>query len=483
MLGSLRPLLVALALLFCARAEAQHPTPVPPVHQQQVQQAAPHGKGRPGSATAIPTKGIKVTPFSGKDGKAGWKLRVPGGRALATPAVSGGLVFVGGGFGSHEFYAFDAKSGKPAWAVKLSDDGPTAAVVSEERVVFNTESCTLFVLDAKTGKHLWSRWLGDPLMSQPAVGDGAIYMAYPGADGDHRLVALALADGAQLFETRIAGDVISAPVIEGDSVYLSTFDGTVYRYRRTDGVLLWKKALLATSAPWIAAGEVHVARRTESQQGPRQEGFITMDKAGVAKGGLKASKSAAWLDAAVQAGTRYEAAQRRDDASVGFGGGAPAVAKTAAARANTGRGTVRGLWEYQGSRPLVLGQTSWAVQGDALRAMDAASGTLLWERKLEGDTARHGGHLGTPPAWAGGRLVVGTTTGELLAFDAATGDQRWRLELKEEIRFQPALSEGRLFVGTATGALYGIETGDETLDGWTMWGGGPAHNGPEGGAR
>jgi outer membrane protein assembly factor BamB len=32
---------------------------------------------------------------------------------LATPAVFDGKVFLGGGFGSYEFYALDAKTGKP----------------------------------------------------------------------------------------------------------------------------------------------------------------------------------------------------------------------------------------------------------------------------------------------------------------------------------------------------------------------------------
>src|SRR5271154_1683439 len=41
-----------------------------------------------------------------KEGKTGWKVVIPGCRPLATPAVMGGKVLVGGGFGSYEFYAF-----------------------------------------------------------------------------------------------------------------------------------------------------------------------------------------------------------------------------------------------------------------------------------------------------------------------------------------------------------------------------------------
>ena len=46
-------------------------------------------------------------------------------------------------------------------------------------VAFNTESCTVIVADALTGKLLWQEWLGDPLMSQPAIARGRLFMAYP----------------------------------------------------------------------------------------------------------------------------------------------------------------------------------------------------------------------------------------------------------------------------------------------------------------
>ncbi len=36
----------------------------------------------------------------------GWKTRVPGQHPLATPVVAAGTIFLGGGFGSYEFFAF-----------------------------------------------------------------------------------------------------------------------------------------------------------------------------------------------------------------------------------------------------------------------------------------------------------------------------------------------------------------------------------------
>ena len=82
-------------------------------------------------------------PFTSKDGKIkGWKLTIPGSRPLATPCVVKGKVFVGGGFGSHEFYALDAVTGKKVWQYQTSDDGPTAAVVEDGLVALTPRAAS-----------------------------------------------------------------------------------------------------------------------------------------------------------------------------------------------------------------------------------------------------------------------------------------------------------------------------------------------------
>src|SRR5439155_8593374 len=117
-----------LVLMLSASAfPAQQPAGTVP--QQQVDQ-------RPASANA-------PEPFKSKEGKTGWRVTIPGNKPLATPAVSDDTIFLGGGFGSHEFYAFDAKTGKQKWVYKTGDDGPTAAVISGDTIAFNTESCEL----------------------------------------------------------------------------------------------------------------------------------------------------------------------------------------------------------------------------------------------------------------------------------------------------------------------------------------------------
>src|SRR5262252_6600889 len=97
----------------------------------------------------------------GSVGFDGWRAQIGSGRGIPTPAIVDGTVIVGGGFGSHEVYAFDAASGERRWKVHTTDDGPTAAVVLDGIALFNTESCTLMAVDVATGgqRLRWEKWL------------------------------------------------------------------------------------------------------------------------------------------------------------------------------------------------------------------------------------------------------------------------------------------------------------------------------------
>src|SRR5262249_23158123 len=149
-------------------------------------------------------------------------VTIPGNRPLATPAVAHGKLFLGGGFGSHEFYAFDAKNGKQLWLYRTGDDGPTAAAVEGDLIAFNTESCELEIITME-GKQPWKKGFGDRLMSMPATHQGGVYMAYPDSKGGggHKLACFDIKTGKEHWKQKIAGDIITAPVIDNDSVYLT----------------------------------------------------------------------------------------------------------------------------------------------------------------------------------------------------------------------------------------------------------------------
>lgn len=429
----------------------------------------------PGMVTDPPTE---ITPekFKTDDGFSGWKVHIPEGLPLATPAVDDENVYLGGGFGSYSFYAFDRDSGKLSWYFASGDDGPTSAIVYKDRVIFNTESCIIYILDAHTGKTVWCEWLGDPLMSQPAAAFDKVYMTYPGPDGYHHLTCRDLETGKEFWNQQIVSELISAPIIDGDSVYATTLEGTVYRFGAEDGELIWKEKKNATSAPWIVGGEIFVTMREEKTDGDAT--YQTEGLGSLSKSSGEQNQEELWAQYRADYLTlgynrEYESSLKQLDSSVGFST-APATAKLEHAQENLGLSTVSGVWGFQGSRLLVRDGISYNAQGDFLRCLDAESGEILWENEYKCEA---GGRTLTPPSMAGDYLFVGSSDGEIICIDARDGDEVWSYNVKEPIRFQPAVVAGKVYFTTDFGNLYCIDTGDKSLDGWYMWGGNSAHNG------
>ncbi len=431
----------------------------------------------------------RAVPLAGVGGRIkGWKLTIPGGRPLATPAVVGGRVFLGGGFGGYEFYALDAATGAVAWQYQTTDDGPTAAVVDEGYVAFNTESCELEVLTVE-GRPVWKHWLGDPLMSMPAIHRGRVYMAYPNSRGDHQhyLACFDLATGRELWKRPITGDIITAPVIAEGRIYLATLDGTLYCFDETGGDPLWHEPKDATSSPAVRNGQCYFSRRRETSGSAGQSSTQQMEHvAGRGPGDMadtwtyhETSRAADYLDHAKRArrSPRY-AAGGHADAGVGFGAH-KGSAKMHQAMKNLGVGHVSGVWAYQGSKPFLSRGRLYSGLGDTLHCLDPETKTEFWKRAVhqtpQGEELLDS--VLTPAALVNGKAFLGTTFGQVFCLCADSGDVLWHVDLGEPVFFQPAVARGRVYVPTGAGSLYCLETGDPADDGWLMWGGAAAHNG------
>jgi outer membrane protein assembly factor BamB len=430
------------------------------------------------------------SPFASPDGRfRGWRVSIPGGRSLATPAVVDGRVFLGGGFGSYDFYAFDARDGRLAWQYQTSDDGPTAAAVAEGYVVFNTESCELEVLTVE-GTPVWKKWLGDPLMSMPAVAAGRVYMAYPDSRGDrqHYLACFDLPTGREYWKQPIAGEIITAPVLAGGHVHFATLDGTLYCMRQDDGRVEWHEPRNATSSPVVWEGECFFSQRQEVVEGDPARPDVTQSEQLAARKMRDAAcryyagtaRKADYLDHAkrLRRSPRY-AASHQADSAVGFGY-AKGDSKMAQAMHNLGKGHVHEVWTYQGSKPFVSRARLYAAHGDTVTAADPRSDELHWQTKV-GPRLPEGEDLLdsplTPPAIANGKLFFGTVHGEVHCLSAESGASLWSVPIGEPVVFQPAVVAGHVYIGTDSGTLICLETGDAADDGWQMWGADAGHNG------
>ena len=393
------------------------------------------GKDRPVAKITLPTppRGAAAA-FSFGDDRQGWVARVPETLQLPSPAYGDGRIFVSGGFESTSMYALDAQDGHMLWASQaLEDNGPTAPSFQDGHLIFNTESCTLFVMDATTGKKLWFKFLGDPTVSQPSYANGLVFASHP-ANGGQQISAYKLQNGDEVWSHDIGSELVSAPVVHGDSLYFSTIGGRTYRLLQKGGKEMWSKTLHATSAPWIDGDELYFSRREKDSEvqvvASAETGAILREHRKV---------EGKWLD------------------------DVPAD-----------MGDWKKVWAFEGSRPAIVGGVRYEAMGGVLQASDPKTGEAYWTRRFAaGEKARS---LGTV-AIAGPQVVVATRSGDIYGLDIDTGYTLWAYGLGKKIIAEPVVAKGWVYATTADGEVIALHVGDSSLDGWHMWGGTAQHDG------
>ena len=466
----------------------------------------------------------------------GFEIQLPSKAPIPTITFYDGRIYCSGGFHSKEFYCFDAVTGKIVWGINLDDDGPTSAVCEDDICVFSTESCTIFAVDALTGSHRWSWWLGDPLMSTPMIANGKVFASYPASgrfEGDgtagggggqgilnqqpsfnapqqqgkqqaqlkqteagkqnrkgddlrmddrkppqgqsHVLACFDLKTGKIIWQRWIDSDVMSAPVADGNDLYATSFAGTVYRFEQETGKVLSAVKSRATSAPTIVNGKVNFARRTDENGETARESIGWFDENMKQAETEFNEQNADYLAKGVQQQSKLKGESSKLDAGNGFGGGAPQQANPAPALENIGQNNVSSLQGFQGSRGLYFAGNSYCCPGDKIICNDQ-TGKELWAIKLEGDMKKLGGMLAAPPIHAGGYILVSTLAGEVLQIDPDQGKTVATYKIGQPLRFPPIVNEGRIYVGTQQGKVFAINTNNPDLTGWTTWGGNSKHN-------
>lgn len=425
-----------------------------------------------------------------KINKQGYVIELPGKYPIATPTVYKGRLYVSGGFGSKQFHCFDAKTGKTIWTIDLDDDGPSTCVIEDDIVVFNTESCTLFACRAQNGQMLWSWWLGDPLTSAPAISNGRVFTTYPAngqrlaardtgkkhPDASHVMGCFDLYTGKILWQKWIDGDAISAPVVVGSEVYITTFPGTLYCFNTQDGAIGSAIKARATSAPTIIENQIYYTKRTDKHQGNVKESIASGKKDQLHHVATVYEKKADYLDEEVQRKSDLDQKSKNLDAGNGFSS-TPQASGYQKAYKNVGQGSVSSMQSFQGSRILNYQKKNFSTMGDELICTDPPSGNIIWRKKFKGDMKKSGGFLATPPVAVNEHIIVARLNGDIEQYKADTGKLEKRYQLNVPIRFQPIVQDGKIFIGTQDGRLICVDTRDPKLTGWPTWGRDAAHTG------
>ena len=316
-----------------------------------------------------------------------WKFHTDG-KVFATPAIAGGVLYVGST--DSNFYALDLKSGSQKWKFPVGVRVTSSAAVSGGLVYFESYSGNFIALDAATGKVKWKFQTG----------------------GERRFTAKHIHGGLPLAEADPDpfDFYLSSPTVSNGSVYFGSGDGNVYALDAVSGALKWKHATgdVVRASPAVANGTVYI--------GSWDSYFYALDAAtGEERWRIKTGEDAEIHN---QAGIQSSAAVA--DGVVYFG---CRDSNLYAVDAQTGKQkwtfNNKGSWVI-GSPAVHAGRVYFATSDTGrFYELNAATGAAVFSLEFK--------HwpLFSSPAVAGNTIYVGSHEGKLMAIDASARKVAW----------------------------------------------------------
>lgn len=142
----------------------------------------------------------------------------------SSPAVAGGLVFVGARDGWH--YAIDAATGSERWRVDHKVSWVNTSPAVSDGLVFVGSSDGHFVqaVDAATGVEQWRTPSVNIVWSSPAVDAERLYIG----EGDGTLYALDKRTGKEVWRYRMGARTVSSPTLHDGRLFIGSDDGGIY---------------------------------------------------------------------------------------------------------------------------------------------------------------------------------------------------------------------------------------------------------------
>lgn len=197
-----------------------------------------------------------IVAFNQENGQEVWRLPIPQG-VEASAAVVKDFLFVGSNNG--RMYSIDLSKGQIIWMFDTKSEVVSEPLLNDGVLYFISGSQSIFALEAVTGKQLWTYNRQDTanLMtvrggSKPAISNGVLYAGF----SDGSLVSLNAKTGTQQSEitlnknTRFK-DIDASPVIDGDNIYINSYDDKMYCVSKIRGEILWSTKTGGVSTPLL----------------------------------------------------------------------------------------------------------------------------------------------------------------------------------------------------------------------------------------
>jgi len=158
-----------------------------------------------------------------------------GGSTEASPTFDGRYLYVPCRDGI--VYIIDPDKKNFAYKLKTRSIGGclASAAFGESELYFPVQEGVLHVFDRRYWKSLWSKDLGDPIYSSPAVTDENVLVGTKGGI----LKAFNRKNGEEAWVFKAEDQIRSTPVVHGNRVYLTSFDRNLYALDAASGQKIW----------------------------------------------------------------------------------------------------------------------------------------------------------------------------------------------------------------------------------------------------
>ncbi len=164
-----------------------------------------------------------------------WEHNVGAGFGKFSPAIAGGVVFVGtlNGF----VYLLNVETGDEIASKNFGGSIFTPPLVSGNLMIVASSQAkeNLFAYDLLTAKTVWSEQIPD-VEAAPVLLDSALYVSTVNGD----LYKIALGTGKEIFHKHFPEPIRVSPAVDDSLCVFGSDDGYVYAISSVDGKEIWK---------------------------------------------------------------------------------------------------------------------------------------------------------------------------------------------------------------------------------------------------
>lgn len=334
----------------------------------------------------------------------------------------------------------------------------TASPIVAEGRVYTLDAAAEVRAFGTGGDTIWATYVGsenesgrDGFGGGLAYDSGKIYVT----TGFGEVLALSPSGGEILWRTNVEGPVRAAPTVTNGRVFVVTRQDIAFGLDANSGTVLWRLSG-ATGITGLLGGA-----------SPASDGVVTIlpFTSGEIAAVLGISGRRIWSQA-ISGGRRGLARTEIGDITSDpvIVGDAVLVANQSGRLVSLDRRTGGRNWTAnEGSYNAVwsAGGSIFMISDEAeLLRLDAATGRRVWSTRLPqfGDPEDRDDAIGYGgPVLAGGRLILASSTGDLIIFDPENGSEMSRVDIGDGSILPPAVAGGRLYVVTQNGSLVAFQ--------------------------